>query len=1128
MRSPTRNAFLPAPAAWLLLLMLCSLPLQLPASARQLGGLGGTVTGQASPAGVPPEQAIAEALAAAEAADDEAQALSLRLQDLHAEAANAPKRSSAFEAELAVDRGQSLRLWQAQLPTSADVDTLEALLEQERLAAEQLRAQIDALTSQLAQNLALPSRNTPQTADLQRRLDELAAPVVAARGEAEALTEARRLRNDAERRKIKAELALQLALQDQAGARQRLQELELRALRHRLSLRQPRMAFLQQRIADMGRTELEGLAAGLAQRAQAQQGAEPVLAEAAAANSALGKELTQSNERLASRRRALANEEEALTRDLAGLRDSRTRLDLGGRSEEVGVWLWAELRRLESPDELRKRLSDVQATLAELRLRLIGLAEDQRRLDDLAEAAADLRDTAIGADDEHGHAQTGNAAALESLLQERVDLMARLEPILWRRIAVLEQTERTLQSRIATTAELQQLLDRHLLWIRSHPPVSSTWLEQVPAGFYDLLKPARFVTTAALVKRSFAERPWAYLGSALLVLGLLLLQRRARPRLIELSQSIRSVRTDRFAYSLQSLFWTVMGALPWPVALFLVGHLLQGVGTAGKFSDSLGRSLVALVLPFFTFLFLRWLVRERGLAHAHLRWTKLRRQSIAKWVPWLVALFLPLYFVVALAFVRNQDLALSVTGRLALVLMAILSAWVLWDMLGPRRLWHTRGVDLEPSRMRRLLRALLPPALLGVAALALAGYVYSSAIVMISGLSSVRMLVAVAIVVGLLGRWFVLGERRLALRRQTQRREAEAIDGDGEQDGGEAIPLEAVDEITLEKISTQNRSLLRALKLTLLVLGLAWVWADVLPAFARFDEIPLWNITETAVDGSKSLVPVTLMSALLGLVTLALTVVAARNLPGLIEVGLLSRVSIDAASRYAITSVSRYAIVLVGVVVGVGLLGARWSQLQWMAAALTLGLGFGLQEIFANFVSGLILLFERPFRVGDVITVNGLDGTVTRIRTRATTILDFDNKEIVVPNKTFITGQLVNWTLTEETTRVTIKIGVDYGTNPALVHRLLQQAAAENPRVLSDRPPTSWLLNFGASTMEFELRVFVPTMNDRLAVRNELNSRLIELFEQNGIAFAYPQLDVHVKHLPETRPAAPDAPAPRS
>ena len=183
------------------------------------------------------------------------------------------------------------------------------------------------------------------------------------------------------------------------------------------------------------------------------------------------------------------------------------------------------------------------------------------------------------------------------------------------------------------------------------------------------------------------------------------------------------------------------------------------------------------------------------------------------------------------------------------------------------------------------------------------------------------------------------------------------------------------------------------------------------------------------------------MAVLFGFVALALTVVSSRNLPGLIELGLLSQTSIDAASRYAITSILRYAIVIAGTLIGLDLLGMRWSQLQWMAAALTVGLGFGLQEIFANFVSGLILLFERPFRVGDVITVGDLTGRVTRIRTRATTILDYDNREIFVPNKSFITGQLLNWTLSDTTTRITIKVGVAYGTDPDLVHRLLIEAA---------------------------------------------------------------------------------------
>jgi potassium-dependent mechanosensitive channel len=303
--------------------------------------------------------------------------------------------------------------------------------------------------------------------------------------------------------------------------------------------------------------------------------------------------------------------------------------------------------------------------------------------------------------------------------------------------------------------------------------------------------------------------------------------------------------------------------------------------------------------------------------------------------------------------------------------------------------------------------------------------------------------------------------------------------------------------------------------------GLFWVWVPVLPAFARLDEITLWSVLETAPDGSSMAVPVTLAGVLLGLLALALMTVGARNLPGLVEIGLLSRTRIDAASRYAITSVLRYAIVIFGLLVGLSLLGLRWSQLQWLAAALTFGLAFGLQEIFANFVSGLILLFERPFRVGDVITVGEFSGRVTRIRTRATTIQDFDNREIVIPNKNFITGQLTNWTLTDTTTRVTIKVGVAYGTDPARVHELLLSVAHEQPLVLSEPEPKSWFLAFGASSLDFELRVYVANVADRLPVQDALNTRIAALFAEHGIVIAFPQLDLHVRELPLPPPGAP-------
>ena len=148
----------------------------------------------------------------------------------------------------------------------------------------------------------------------------------------------------------------------------------------------------------------------------------------------------------------------------------------------------------------------------------------------------------------------------------------------------------------------------------------------------------------------------------------------------------------------------------------------------------------------------------------------------------------------------------------------------------------------------------------------------------------------------------------------------------------------------------------------------------------------------------------------------------------------MQRLPLDASIRYAITSLTSYGIVLLGLVIGCHCIGLRWSQIQWLATALTFGLAFGLQEIFANFVAGLIILFERPIRVGDVITVGDVTGVVSRIRIRATSITNWDRQEYVVPNKAFITGRLLNWTLSDKVNRIVINVGVAYGsdTQPSL------------------------------------------------------------------------------------------------
>src|SRR5262249_3098371 len=159
------------------------------------------------------------------------------------------------------------------------------------------------------------------------------------------------------------------------------------------------------------------------------------------------------------------------------------------------------------------------------------------------------------------------------------------------------------------------------------------------------------------------------------------------------------------------------------------------------------------------------------------------------------------------------------------------------------------------------------------------------------------------------------------------------------------------------------------------------------------------------------------------------------------------------------------------------------------------GLGFGMQEIFANFISGLIVLFERPFRIGDIISIGGVEGTVARIRTRATTIVDWDNKEVVVPNKSFITDRLINWTLSDSTTRLVIKVGIAYRSDPKLAQRLLLDIAAQHPQVLEDPAPNCWMMGFGESTLDFELRVYVGEINQRNQVKTDLQFRIADVFK---------------------------------
>ena len=240
-----------------------------------------------------------------------------------------------------------------------------------------------------------------------------------------------------------------------------------------------------------------------------------------------------------------------------------------------------------------------------------------------------------------------------------------------------------------------------------------------------------------------------------------------------------------------------------------------------------------------------------------------------------------------------------------------------------------------------------------------------------------------------------------------------------------------------------------------------------------------------------------------------------RNVPAVLERVLLQHLPFDSGARFAVTTITRYVILIVGVVVGLSFLHVPWSQYGWLVAAASVGLGFGLQEIFANFVSGLIVLLERPCRVGDVVTVDGVTGVVTRIQMRATTVMNWDQQELVVPNKEFVTGKLLNWTLSSSVNRLQIAVGVAYDSDPDQVSRLLMEIVSNHPNVMKEPAPTVTFERLGAEAFEFQIRCFLPSLDLRLPTLHAIHSQIAIRFREAGISIPYPTRDLHVRSLPD-------------
>jgi potassium efflux system protein len=1021
------------------------------------------------------------------------------------------QRAAQFDqARLAAPQAlEAVRAETTALPTDAKpVVPADATLDQLKAALSEAQVALAAALKQSADLAAEAKRRadrrieTPNlTLAARERLDRLnkdleALPLA---GEAPEATLARRTLLLASKKALDAELdaTRREILSYDARAELSTARREL-AARH-LALAERTVKVWQDLVDERQRVEAERAARAAREALAAARLREPV------------RPLAEENDRLAQQRTGpqglLANINTTL-RDLEAVNKSidavnaqfeslRERVRVAGVTEAISLLLRKHRAELPSVRQLQRAIRVRHAKLADVQLEFLAIEEQYHGLTDLEGRLAAFMAAlppAIGAA-ERAHIET----AARELLQTQRALLEELRRDYDRYLGALIELDARQQALAADVQRYATFIDEQVFWFRSAPALSPRDVAHAWDAAQYLTAPANWdeALDAAWLDLGGAPAPW---GLTFLAVGVLLaVRRRLRRALRRLADLTPRTRTDAFGHTLRALAYTVMLAAPGPLAVGLVGWRLAAAGGAPEFAKALGAALLQAAAVFLSLAFLRVVCREGGLGEAHFRWPaqvlRLIRRHLAWYAPLAAA---ATFLVVALESQANAAYRHSL-GRAALIVGLLATSAFL------QRLFRRSGalaVDIlaryRTGWLNRLRWLWHPPAVFTPAALAVAaawGYAYTAWQLAVLFVQSGWLILGLVLVNALAVRWVFVTRRRLAWR-DAQKRLAEAPADARAPAEAQAAPVEEP-EVSLFLLGQQTHQVLRSIMAVALVLGLWLIWADILPALGFLARIRLWGA-------------VSLADLLLATLAIIVTVVLGRNIPGLLEITLLRRLDLAPGVRYAVSTVGRYLITIVGVIVAFGAVGVGWTQVQWLAAAITVGLGFGLQEIFANFVSGLILLIERPIRVGDTVTVGAVSGTVTRIRMRATTVMDWDRKELIVPNKELVTGRIINWSLSDTVTRLCIPVGVAYGSNVEQVRDLLLSVARAQPEVLREPPPMAPFLGFGDNALNFELRVFLPGLSMRLKVQDAMHTAIERAFRQAGVTIAFPQRDIHL------------------
>lgn len=996
------------------------------------------------------------------------------------------------------------------LADDASAREIEPRLQTERANQVAVSAKLAGLEQQLAAEANRPQIVRRRLLDASELAGKLAGDLKlrAPPDELPLLTEARRWVLSTQAAAANAEIRmLDQELLSQSMRVELLQAQRDKSVRS-LGRIEARVVLFEQLLADRRRSETAQVIADSDTSAFGAVGDHPTIRELAQENLELSAQLQQLTHDLEQVEAATRNTANQLKDIQQSFQTARQRLEIAGLSQALGQVLHEQRRDLPDLRQYRRHALKRAETIAETGLRDIRLEAKWRDLQDvpgyitgrLAEVPADERDELA---EPVQKLVTGRRALLKNTLTANTKYL--------RALGELDFQENRLQT---TATEFDSFLVERLLWVRNESAVGIETMLVLPGEVIEFIDPRPWLEAFwALITRT-TEAPW--LGLAVLISGLLFWKTGALCKALRATaKPVGKLSEDNFALTARAAGITTLLALPWPLLTLAAGWELSQSLDVSDSAKAIGAGLLRMTRALFFLRALKVLCIDGGLAEVHFKWPASATRTLRIHLDQLLLTFLLPAFVLITAFTRDPADFGGELARVAFVLAIVGLVVFLVRLLQPNTgilgsIRRAQGYREELSWLWLALGTAIPVFL---AIAALAGYLYSAVTLMTLIMSSLWLVLGLVVTHELAARWLLVVGGRLQLKAALERREAARAAREKEQEdsaGGEdlLVPVEepAVDVASLD---ADTRKLLRLALLVTGLVGLGGIWSSVLPALGFLREITLWTFLDGAA-GQQQLMPVTLADLLLALVYGFATIVAARTVPSLLEAILRQRGSITPGSRLAFATLARYSIVLLGVSLAAGTVGFNWGKIQWLVAALGVGIGFGLQEIIANFISGLIILVERPIRIGDLVTVGDTSGTVTRLQIRATTITNFDRQELLVPNKEFITGRVLNWSLSDEVLRLVVKVGVAYGSDMKKALALIREAVEEHEQVLKDPQPLITFDEFGDNSLNITARCFIAALNKRRETISDLNLAINQKFNEAGIVIAFPQRDVHL------------------